>query len=81
MIFHYKLWNEPIKQGLFATLQNAMEGFIRVICKWSLVGEAYNIGNLNPENINQLNLIEKIEFILDKKVKFNIVGYLNNINK
>ena len=50
-----------------------MEGFIRVILN-GVPGEAYNIGNPNPE-ISVIELIEKIEFILDKKVKFNIVDY------
>ena len=57
----------------FCYITDAMEGFIRVILN-GVPGEAYNIGNPNPE-ISVIELIEKIEFILDKKVKYNIVDY------
>ena len=57
----------------FCYITDAMEGFIRVILN-GVPGEAYNIGNPNPE-ISVIELIEKIEFILDKKIKYNIVDY------
>ena len=57
----------------FCYITDAMEGFIRVILN-GVPGEAYNIGNPKPE-ISVIELIEKIEFILDKKVKYNIVDY------
>ena len=57
----------------FCYITDAMEGFIRVILN-GVPGEAYNIGNPKPE-ISIIELIEKIEFILDKKVKYNIVDY------
>jgi UDP-glucuronate decarboxylase len=57
----------------FCYITDAMEGFIRVILN-GVPGEAYNIGNPNPE-ISVIELIEKIELILDKKVKYNIVDY------
>ncbi len=57
----------------FCYITDAMEGFIRVILN-GVPGEAYNIGNPNPE-ISVIELIEKIEFILGKKVKYNIVDY------
>ena len=41
--------------------------------KWSF-GEAYNIGNPNPE-ISIVELIKKIELILDKNVLYNIIDY------
>ena len=57
----------------FCYITDAMEGFIRVILN-GVPGEAYNIGNPKPE-ISVIELIEKIEFNLDKKVKYNIVDY------
>ena len=57
----------------FCYVTDAMEGFIRVIMN-GVSGEAYNIGNPNPE-ISVIELIKKIELILDKEVKYNIVDY------
>ena len=57
----------------FCYVTDAMEGFIRVILN-GVPGEAYNIGNPNPE-ISVIDLIKKIESILAKEVKFNIVDY------
>ena len=57
----------------FCYVTDAMEGFIRVILN-GVPGEAYNIGNPNPE-ISVIDLIKKIEIILGKKVNFNIVDY------
>lgn len=57
----------------FCYVTDAMEGFIRVILK-GVSGEAYNIGNPDPE-ISVVDLIKKIESILNKKVKYNIVDY------
>ena len=57
----------------FCYVTDAMEGFIRVILK-GVSGEAYNIGNPNPE-ISVVDLIKKIESILNKKVKYNFVDY------
>ena len=50
-----------------------MEGFIRVIL-CGVPGEAYNIGNPNPE-ISVIDLIKKMEIILNKKVNYNVVDY------
>ncbi len=57
----------------FCYITDAMEGFIRVILN-GVPGEAYNIGNPNPE-ISVIQLIKKIESILGKQVNFNIVDY------
>ena len=57
----------------FCYVTDAMEGFIRVILS-GISGEAYNIGNPNPE-ISVIELIKKIESILGKKVNYNIVDY------
>ena len=57
----------------FCYVTDAMEGFIRVILN-GVSGEAYNIGNPNPE-ISVVNLIKKIESILGKKVKYDLVDY------
>ena len=50
-----------------------MEGFIRVILN-GVPGESYNIGNPNPE-ISVIELLEKMEFILGKKINYNVVDY------
>ena len=50
-----------------------MEGFFRVILK-GVPGEAYNIGNPIPE-ISMINLVERIEAVSSKEVKYNIVEY------
>ena len=57
----------------FCYVTDAMEGFIRVILN-GVPGEAYNIGNPNPE-ISVIDLIKKIESILAKEVKYNTVDY------
>ena len=57
----------------FCYITDAMEGFIRVILN-GVPGEAYNIGNPNPE-ISVIELIKKIEAILGKRVKYNKVDY------
>ena len=57
----------------FCYITDAMEGFIRVILN-GVPGEAYNIGNPEPE-ISVIELIEKIELLLGKKVKYNKVEY------
>ncbi len=57
----------------FCYVTDAMEGFIRVILN-GVPGEAYNIGNPDPE-ISVIELIKKIEIILGKKVRYDIVNY------
>jgi len=57
----------------FCYISDAMEGFIRVIL-CGVPGEAYNIGNPNPE-ISVIDLIKKMEIILNKKVNYNVVDY------
>ena len=57
----------------FCYITDAMEGFIRVILN-GVPGEAYNIGNPNPE-LSVIELIEKMESILNKKIEYNIVDY------
>ncbi len=57
----------------FCYVTDAMEGFIRVILN-GVPGEAYNIGNPDPE-ISVIELIKKMEIILGKKVRYDIVNY------
>ena len=57
----------------FCYVTDAMEGFIRVILN-GVPGESYNIGNPNPE-ISVIELLEKMEFILGKKINYNVVDY------
>ena len=57
----------------FCYITDAMEGFIRVILN-GVPGEAYNIGNPEPE-LSVIELIEKIEQILGKKVEYHKVDY------
>ena len=57
----------------FCYITDAMEGFIRVILN-GVPGEAYNIGNPEPE-LSVTELIEKIELILGKKVQYHNVDY------
>ena len=57
----------------FCYITDAMEGFIRVILN-GVPGESYNIGNPAPE-LSVIELIEKIELILGKKVQYHIVDY------
>ena len=57
----------------FCYITDAMEGFIRVILN-GVPGEAYNIGNPNPE-ISVKELIEKMEKILGKRIEYDIVDY------
>ncbi len=57
----------------FCYITDAMIGFLLVILKGKS-GEAYNIGNREPE-ISMLELINKIEKVTNKKVDFNIIQY------
>ena len=57
----------------FCYVTDAMEGFIRVVLN-GVPGESYNIGNPNPE-ISVIDLIKKMEIILNKKVNYNVVDY------
>ena len=57
----------------FCYITDAMEGFIRVILNGG-PGEAYNIGNPNPE-ISVIELIKKMEKILNKKIEYNLIDY------
>ncbi len=57
----------------FCYVTDAMEGFIRVVLN-GVPGESYNIGNPNPE-ISVIELIKKMERILNKKIEYNIVDY------
>ncbi len=57
----------------FCYVTDAMEGFLRVVLS-GVPGESYNIGNPNPE-ISVIELIKKMEIILNKKVNYNVVDY------
>ena len=57
----------------FCYVTDAMEGFLRVVLS-GVPGESYNIGNPNPE-ISVIDLIKKMEIILNKKVNYNVVDY------
>ena len=57
----------------FCYVTDAMEGFLRVVLS-GVPGESYNIGNPNPE-ISVIDLIKKMEIILNKKVKYDVVDY------
>ena len=57
----------------FCYVTDAMEGFLRVILS-GVPGESYNIGNPNPE-ISVIDLIKKMEKILNKKINYNVVDY------
>ena len=57
----------------FCYVTDAMEGFLRVVLS-GVPGEAYNIGNPNPE-ISVIDLIKKMETILNKEVNYNVVDY------
>ena len=57
----------------FCYITDAMEGFIRVILN-GVPGEAYNIGNPNPE-ISVKELIKKMEKILGKRIEYDLVDY------
>ena len=57
----------------FCYITDAMVGFLRVILN-GVPGEAYNIGNPNPE-ISMINLVKRIEAASSHQVKYNIVEY------
>lgn len=57
----------------FCYITDAMVGFLEVILK-GVPGEAYNIGNPEPE-ISMVDLVQRIETVLDGKVTYNIVEY------
>lgn len=57
----------------FCYLTDAMIGFFLVILR-GVPGESYNIGNPRPE-ISMLGLIETIERVLGKPIKFNTIEY------
>ncbi len=57
----------------FCYITDAMVGFLRVILK-GVPGEAYNIGNPNPE-ISMIELVKRIEEISSNPVKYDLVEY------
>ena len=54
-------------------INDAIVGFFLVILN-GVPGEAYNIGNPNPE-ISIIDLVRKIEAVLGKSIKYDIVEY------
>lgn len=57
----------------FCYISDAMVGFFRTIIR-GVPGEAYNIGNPEPE-ISMLDLVLRIEKVLDRKISHNIIEY------
>ncbi len=57
----------------FCYITDAMVGFLLTILK-GVPGEAYNIGNPKPE-ISMVELVRRIETVLAKPVKHNVVEY------
>ena len=57
----------------FCYINDAIVGFFLVILN-GVPGEAYNIGNPNPE-ISIIDLVRKIEAVLGKSIKYDIVEY------
>ena len=57
----------------FCYISDAINGFLRVIAR-GVPGEAYNIGNPNPE-ISMLGLAALIETVLDRKIPVAVIAY------
>lgn len=57
----------------FCYISDAMVGFFRTIVR-GVPGEAYNIGNPEPE-ISMLDLVLRIEKVLGRKIPRNIIEY------
>ncbi len=57
----------------FCYITDAMVGFLLVILK-GVPGEAYNIGNPNPE-ISMVDLVKRIEAISQDEVKYELMDY------
>lgn len=57
----------------FCYISDAMVGFFRTIIR-GVPGEAYNIGNPEPE-ISMLDLVLRIEKVLGRKIASNIIEY------
>ena len=57
----------------YCYISDAINGFLKVLLNGAS-GEAYNIGNLEPE-ISIYELIEKISKVINKKIEFENVNY------
>ena len=57
----------------YCYVTDAIQGFLRILVK-GVPGEAYNIGNPEPE-LSVLELSERIEVVLGRTVKRNLIEY------
>lgn len=57
----------------FCYIADAMVGFLLTVLR-GIPGEAYNIGNPNPE-ISMVDLILRIEKVLGRKLAYNVIEY------
>jgi UDP-glucuronate decarboxylase len=57
----------------FCYITDAITGFMKVALR-GVAGEAYNIGNPDPE-ISMMELVKRLEKVIDKKVDLKIIDY------
>jgi UDP-glucuronate decarboxylase len=57
----------------FCYVTDAIVGFLLVVLR-GVPGEAYNIGNPDPE-ISMLELVQRLETVLGRKLDFNMIEY------
>ena len=57
----------------FCYITDAILGFLLVVLR-GVAGEAYNIGNPEPE-ISMLELVNEIKKVSDKEVNYNVIEY------
>ena len=68
-----QIYGDGSQTRTFCYITDAIFGFFMIILK-GIPGEAYNIGNSNPE-ISMIGLVEKIEKVLSKKLMYHLIDY------
>jgi UDP-glucuronate decarboxylase len=68
-----KLYGSGAQTRTFCYITDAMIGFLKVVLK-GVAGEAYNIGNPEPE-ISMLGLVDCIEGVIGKELARDVIEY------
>lgn len=68
-----KVYGTGAQTRTYCYVTDAMNGFLRVVAR-AVPGEAYNIGNPEPE-IGVIDLVRRIETVIGKSVAFDVVEY------
>jgi UDP-glucuronate decarboxylase len=69
----FQIYGSGVQTRTFCYISDALAGFLLVIAK-GVPGEAYNIGNPNPE-VSMMDLIKTIEKVVARPLEYNVIEY------